>query len=191
MTHTLSRRALGGFALLVGGTLLGAWKVVPRVYNARKLERLAGRRIYDEKIDAYAALAASLVRANSERKRLLVILGGNWCQWCLALDDLIHSDPEIQRLLQKQFVLLNLDGDAAADLDEAWGRPTRLGVPVLVFLDQAGKVQRVQDSVSLEAFGGRLLLHDRTRVLDALIKTDTPSSSGRSMSRSPPSDEPT
>jgi len=164
-----TRRALVGLVGVLGLAAFGL-KAAPRVYNARKLERLSGRRVYEEHADAAALLGAAQERARREKKQLLVILGGNWCQWCLALDDLITSDQEIRTVLRERFVLLELDGDAAIALDEAWGKPTRLGVPVMVFLDQAGQVARVQDSVSLEAFGGRILLHDRARVLGALQK---------------------
>lgn len=163
------RRALLA-AALTASLGAGAFKLGPKLYNQQKLERIANRRVYDEKADANALFAAAKDRASREHKRMLVILGGNWCQWCLALDDLLSQDSEIRGYLEQRFVVLKLDGDAAAELDEAWGRPTRLGVPVLVFLEADGKLAHVQDSASLEVFGGRLLLHDRTRILEVLGK---------------------
>ena len=154
-----------GAGALVAGV---AYRVGPRVYNARKLARLQGRRVYDETVDGRARVVEALARASAEQKRALVVLGGNWCQWCLALDELLASDAEIARLLATRFVLLKLDGDVAEALDIEWGRPTKLGVPVLVFLNSDGGVAHIQETVSLERFGGRILLHDRDRVLTVL-----------------------
>ena len=162
-----ARLASLGAVILVGTGLLGL-KLSVRYLAGQRLRSLHGHRVYDEKADAGALLQAALERAKAEQKRVLVVLGGNWCDWCLALDDLMKSDPEISSYVAAHFVVLKLDNAAAEALDEAWGQPTQLGVPVLVFLDGAGKVLRVQETVSLEAFGGRLFTHDRQRVLDVL-----------------------
>jgi len=154
-----------------GFVALATWKVAPRVYNDRRRRALAGRRVYDEKADARALVADALARAGREHKRALVILGGNWCQWCLALDDLMTTDDEIRSVTNERFVTVHLDSEAAAPLDEAWGWPSRLGVPTLIFLEPNGPngtVVHIQDSVTLEAYGGRVLKHDRARVLAAL-----------------------
>jgi hypothetical protein len=157
--------------LVAGGATfvsLATWKLAPRVYNDRRRRALAGRRVYDESADANALVVAALARASQEHKRVLAVLGGNWCQWCLALDDLMTTDDEIRSFVDAHFVLVHLDSEGAARLDAAWGSPTRLGVPALVFLDPGGAVLHVQDSVTLEAFGGRILKHDRARVLATL-----------------------
>lgn len=166
------RGALAVAARLAFLVLAGAlgFKLGPRIYNHARLAELRGSRVYDETMDGAAELTATLERANREHKNVLVMLGGNWCQWCLALDDLLKADREIQALLHERYAVLKLDVDAAATLDASWGRPTRLGVPVLVFLDRSGAIVHVQETVSLEVWGGRLLLHDRDRVFQTLQK---------------------
>jgi thiol:disulfide interchange protein len=148
--------------------VVAAYVLAPRLYNARRLRSFHGRRVYDEKADTGVLYQAALAQARAQHRRVLVVLGGNWCQWCLALDDLMSKDEEIHRYLSEHFVLVKLDNAAAEALDEAWGTPTKEGVPVLVFLDADGKVAHVQESISLEAFGGRILAHDRDRVLQVL-----------------------
>jgi thiol:disulfide interchange protein len=159
-------------ALLVSAfaalALLVAYKRGPTVYNRWRLSQVQGRQVYDAKLDAQLALTGSLATANREHKRLLVVLGGNWCQWCLVLDDLMHRDPELRAYLEAHFVVLKLDSTAAKALDDAWGKPTRHGVPVLIFVDAAGSVRRVQETVSLERWHGRVLGHDPQRVLAVL-----------------------
>jgi thioredoxin-related protein len=155
--------------LLLG--LAGTYKLGPKVYNRVRLRQLQGRHIYDEKLNAAQASQAfdkELIRANGEGKRLVVMLGGNWCSWCLALDDLMHQNADLRAYVEKHFVVLKLDSQSARALDESWGKPSRHGVPVLIFVDDKGAVRHVQETVSLELWKGRLLGHDPQRVLAVL-----------------------
>jgi thiol:disulfide interchange protein len=130
-----------------------------------RLHELSGRVVYDQELDPASALAAAQAQARSDGRNVLVVLGGNWCQWCLALDDLMRTNPEIRALLSRNYVVVKLDSARAKAFDEAWGKPTRLGVPVLVFLDAEGKPKHVQETGSLERWAGRILAHDPDRVL--------------------------
>jgi thiol:disulfide interchange protein len=155
-------------AVFAAIAILLSYKLGPRYYNRFRLHQLQGRQIYDTKIDAKAAFDASLARANREHKRLLVVMGGNWCQWCLALDDLMHQDAQLRSYLEQHYVVLKLDSAAAKPLDDAWGQPTRQGVPVLIFVAANGSLRHIQETVSLELWHGRILGHDPNRVLDLL-----------------------
>jgi thiol:disulfide interchange protein len=162
------RKWLAIAALLGAIGLAGAYRIGPKIYNRARLSELQGRKIYDEKADASALFERELGRANREGKKLLVMLGGNWCQWCLALDDLMLEDAALRDQLAARFVVLKLDSQAARALDEAWGKPSTLGVPVLIFVDAKGAVKHIQETVSLELLGGRILRHDAGRVLQVL-----------------------
>jgi thiol:disulfide interchange protein len=166
----MTRRQALVFALAIIGalSLIAAYKLGPRAYNRYRLAQLQGRQVYDPSINARAAFDQSLARAQREHKQLLVILGGNWCQWCLSLDDLVHEDETLREYLKQHFVVLELDSAAAKELDDAWGRPSHNGVPVLVFLDHTGTVKHVQETESLELWHGRVLGHDPRRVMAVL-----------------------
>jgi hypothetical protein len=64
--------------------------------------------------------------------------------------------------------VLKVDSQAGKVLDEAWGFPTRRGVPVLVFVNDKGELTHVQETISLELWNGRILGHDPHRVLGVL-----------------------
>ena len=168
----MNRRQAFVFALAVCAalSLIATYKVGPKFYNRYRLSQLQGRKIYDVNLDTQAAYADALARAQRENKQLLVMLGGNWCQWCLALDDLMHEDRQLSEYLTEHFVVLKLDSAAAKVLDESWGKPTRHGVPVLIFVGRDGNLRHVQETVSLELWNGRVLGHDPRRVLDVLKK---------------------
>jgi thiol:disulfide interchange protein len=157
-----------GLAVCAALLLIASYKLGPRVYNRHRLSQLQGRKVYDASLDTRAAYEAGLARAQKEQKPLLVMLGGNWCQWCLALDDLMHEDPKLQDYLAAHYVVLKLDSAAAKPLDDAWGKPTRQGVPVLIFVAPDGSVKHIQETVSLELWNGRILGHDPHRVLEVL-----------------------
>lgn len=166
----MNKRQALVFALAVCGALglVASYKLGPRLYNRHRLSQLQGRKVYDASLDTRAAYQASLARAQAAGKPLLVMLGGNWCQWCLALDDLMHENGELREYLGAHYVVLKLDSAAAKPLDDAWGKPTRQGVPVLIFVTPDGKVRHIQETVSLELWNGRILGHDPRRVLELL-----------------------
>ena len=166
----MTRRQALVFAVAVCAaiSLLASYKLGPRAYNHYRLRQLQGRVVYDEHIDVQQALTAGLAKANQEHKQLLVILGGNWCQWCLALDDLMHRDDELRSFVAAHFVVLKLDSAKAKALDETWGKPTRHGVPVMIFIGPSGKLRHVQETGSLELWHGRILGHDPARVMEVL-----------------------
>jgi thiol:disulfide interchange protein len=164
----LRQRLVFAAAVCAALGLLGTYKLGPRFYNKYRLSQLQGRQIYDVHADAQALFNTELARANREHTRLVVVLGGNWCQWCLALDDLMHQNAELRDYAEAHFVVLKLDSQAARALDETWGGPTRRGVPVLVFVDANGAIRHVQETVSLELWNGRILGHDPDRVLHVL-----------------------
>ena len=77
MALAVNRRT-AALGVLAGA--LGFYHLFPRYYNRWRLHRLQGHAVYDDRADGEAELARSLERANRERKQLLVIVDGNWCQ---------------------------------------------------------------------------------------------------------------
>ncbi len=164
--------AYGMVCLSVLIALFGAYKLGPKAYNWYRLRQLQGHAVYDMNLDPVQTLQKAQVEAQRDGRKIMVVLGGNWCQWCLSLDDLMRKDAEIQSHLGKHFVVVKLDSAKAKVLDDQWGKPTRFGVPVLVFLDARGNLEHVQETGSLERWAGRILAHDPDRVL-ALLKSRT------------------
>lgn len=153
-------------ATVVGAAV--AYKVALRGYNANKLAQLEGLHAYDKDADAERLLTQALEQARARKQRVLVILGGDWCKWCLTLDQSLASDPALKQLTSERFVLLKLDADAASKLDERWGKPSELSVPVVVLLNPDGQRIHVQNMLPFQTWGGRLLAYDTDRIYQAL-----------------------
>jgi thiol:disulfide interchange protein len=111
-------------------------------------------KIYDEQADARAVLASYQARAKAENRRLLLDFGANWCIWCRRLDNMFKTDPGVAELLINKYLVINIDVgkfDKNLDLASGYGADLKsMGVPVLVILDQDGKVLTVKNTGELE-----------------------------------------
>lgn len=121
--------------------------------------------IYSEKGEMKAELDAALKRAGEGSKRVLVIFGGNWCQWCHKLDMLFERHEGIKNLLAASFVRVNVDSNTNEELIADLGVELQ-GVPFLAVLEPDGKIVVKQETGSLEE-GPR---HDPAKVLAFLQK---------------------
>ena len=131
-----------------------------------------GPDVYAVHADAPPRIAAALVRASAEHKRVLLVFGANWCIWCHRLHGTLGADPTVSRLLGDHFVLVDVDvnsrhGSARnADVVARYGNPTRLGLPVLVVLDSDGRQLCTKDSGELEEGHG----HSPRKIADFLSR---------------------
>ena len=122
--------------------------------------------IYDENADAAKQIADALSVAKKEDKRVLLQFGANWCGWCHKLHKLCQTDAEIAARLKESFVVVLVDVNKGHnnDINQKYGNPMRLGLPVIVILNADGKVLVTQDTGKLEA-GDH---HDPKKVLGFL-----------------------
>ena len=125
-------------------------------------------RIYDPRANAAKQLTAAGKRAAASDKRVLVIIGGDWCKWCQALDGLLTTNDSLRRELGARYEVVHLNY-SKENKNEAvmvrLGNPEKLGFPVLVVLSQALEVVHTQESGSLESGTPGVVGHDPDKVL--------------------------
>jgi uncharacterized protein YyaL (SSP411 family) len=135
-------------------------------------------KVYDEKADAKQQISAAVAKAKKENQRVLLQWGGNWCGWCILLDECMKKDEAIRRLVQYEYVVVHIDAgvpnDKNMNLAKVYGAdPKTHGFPYLTVLDADGKAIANQDTGSLEVPGE--MKHDHAKVLEFLKKhTSTP-----------------
>src|SRR4051812_48606760 len=105
----------------------------------------AAAKVYDEGADARTQITDAIGAAKSAGKRVLMQWGGNWCPWCLRMNDLMHENAEIAGVLEAGYVLIHVDcgRPAGKNLSLARFYNTRVeqeGFPYLTVLDGEGKV---------------------------------------------------
>jgi len=122
---------------------------------------------YDPSVDGWKQLQAAGKTAAVENKRVLVIVGGNWCKWCRALDGLMSEDSALRAELGRyQVVHLNYskenkNPEAMAHL----GNPEKLGFPSLLVLSSKLHVLRTQSSEVFETGDPAKPGHDPAELL--------------------------
>src|SRR5580692_11332518 len=98
--------------------------------------------LYSETADANADIAAALVRARHEHKRVLLDFGGNWCGDCQLLDIYYHQSPNAE-ILAKNYIVVHIDighMDKNVDVAKKYSVPITKGVPALAVIDAHGNL---------------------------------------------------
>lgn len=110
-------------------------------------------KLYNPAANVARDIEAALVKAKSEKKNVLIQVGGNWCIWCYRFNSFVLTNSLLKRLLNDNYVLYHLnyspENKNLAYLKKL-GYPQRFGFPVLVVLDATGKQLHTQDSALLE-----------------------------------------
>ncbi len=110
-------------------------------------------KIYNPDIDVNVQLEEAIGKAKAEGKNVLIQIGGNWCSWCLKFHKFVKDNPELDSLVNENYVyiLLNIDRDHKhKEMMKKLRFPNRFGYPVFVILDGDGRYQHTQNSALLE-----------------------------------------
>jgi len=51
----------------------------------------------------------ALQYAKETNRRVMIEVGGDWCQWCHILDKFLNNHPETKKILQKNFVVMKVN----------------------------------------------------------------------------------
>ena len=78
---------------------------------------------------------AAVQKASKEKKKLMMIYSAPWCPECSYMKDVAFNKPQLNRYLQNNFVLLDLNVDKD-DLPKGFDY---VGIPTFFILDSSGK----------------------------------------------------
>jgi hypothetical protein len=82
---------------------------------------------------------------------VLVIAGGDWCRWCLALDKFVSDDPEVKTSLDAAFVTVHAYYGDENENQAFFSRlPEADGYPHFWVLDSDGGLIRSVSTAGLE-----------------------------------------
>jgi len=122
--------------------------------NDGVLEPVAAKTdLYPANADAKKEIDEALKLAAAEKKRVLLIFGGNWCYDCHVLDRALH-EGEAGKVARKHFLLVHVDigeGDKNLDLVKKYKTTLDKGVPVVVVLNTDGNSLYSSDDGEFEA----------------------------------------
>lgn len=146
---TYSSDQLRGFAFAIVALLAAFIYVAPT--NAQNAPQNEGgvleaatvkKDLYPANANAQEEIDAALKNATFNKRRVLLVFGGNWCYDCHVLDRALHEGPA-GTIMKENFELVHVDiGEADKNLDLAkkYLIPLEKGVPALAVLDENGKL---------------------------------------------------
>lgn len=107
------------------------------------LEPVAAKKdLYPANGDAKKEIDEALKQAVTEKKRVMLIFGGNWCYDCHVLDRALHEGAA-GTIVKESFLLVHVDigeGEKNPDLLKLYKIPLEKGVPAVAILDRDGKI---------------------------------------------------
>ena len=113
------------------------------------------REKFDPLRDPKADLAAAVITATKENKRIILDVGGEWCGWCVYMDKFFYQNPALDKLRSDNYVWVKVnmspENENTAFLS---AYPERQGYPHLYVLETDGKLLHSQDTSPLEAGKG-------------------------------------
>ena len=111
---------------------------------------------FDPQRDAAKDVRTATTLAKAQGKRVIVDVGGEWCQWCHTLDAFIESTPEVKRAIEQHFVWVKVNWSPAnknVALLSQW--PKIRGYPHLFVLSADGELLFSQSTGELEGEYGK------------------------------------
>jgi thiol:disulfide interchange protein len=106
---------------------------------------------YDEGRDPAADLAEAVERAQREGKRILLVVGGEWCGWCKLLEEFIRNTPEVHTAMDASFLIVKVNWSRGNRNEAFLGQlPTIRGYPHIFVLEMDGSFLHSQNTGELE-----------------------------------------
>lgn len=109
---------------------------------------------YHEMEDAEIKVKELLIQAQKENKNIILQVGGNWCIWCLRLNNFIQNDSDLKQVIDKNYIYYHLNWSPKNKNEKffaQYGNPgEKQGYPIFMILDKNGKLIHVQETGSLE-----------------------------------------
>lgn len=109
---------------------------------------------YNEMEAADVKINELLTQAKAENKNIMIQVGGNWCVWCLRLNDFIQKTDELKSLVDNNYIYYHLNWSPKNKNEKffaKYGNPgEKQGYPIFMVLNKKGKLIHVQETGSLE-----------------------------------------
>ena len=111
-----------------------------------------GKAGYAPTADPAKDLAALAQQTKQDGRRIMLVVGGEWCGWCHTLERYLKENAEIGALWSKSFATLKINM-SPENRNEAFLKqyPRIPGYPHLYVLEKDGKLLHSQGTAELES----------------------------------------
>jgi len=117
-------------------------------------EKAALPKPYQEMENAEEKVKQLVLKARAENKNIILQVGGNWCVWCLRLNNFIQNSQELKTIVDTNYLYYHLNWSPKNKNEKffaKYGNPgEKQGYPIFMVLNKKGKLIHVQETGSLE-----------------------------------------
>lgn len=107
---------------------------------------------YDPTRDPAQDLAAAIEQATKENKRILLVVGGEWCGWCHVLENYVKANADVQAAWTASFVTVKVNWSQENTNKEFLSRyPQVEAYPYFFVLEKDGTFLAAQRTGPLES----------------------------------------
>lgn len=108
---------------------------------------------YKRDADPWIDLKNAKERALKENKRILMIVGGEWCEWCLKLDKFLKNDRELLDIIEKNYIVIKIYSLQTLEPNQTFliKLPLPKGFPFIYVLEKDGELLAAQETSSFES----------------------------------------
>ena len=139
--------------LSVGVMVLGLISCSPGKVeqNHKNLAPIYSVPAYTADRDPSKDLMMSTKQAQSQQKRILLKVGGNWCSWCRTLDQFVHDNRTVRAALNRNFIIMKVNYSEKNPNEKFLSAyPAILEFPHFYVLDSNGELLHSQGTADLE-----------------------------------------
>jgi thiol:disulfide interchange protein len=105
---------------------------------------------FDPKRDAGADIRAAIAEAQKTGQRIIVDVGGDWCQYCHQMDQFFQEHPEILEFRERNFITVAVYYGSDKKNEQVLSHyPKVEGIPHFYVLEKDGSVLHSQHLVEL------------------------------------------
>ena len=140
----------------------------PSLPKSERLDPVTGKRdLYPAGANAKKDIDEALKKSIAEKRRVLLIFGGNWCYDCHVLDRALHEGAA-GKIVGDSFLLVHVDigqGEKNPELVKKYKIKLDKGVPVVAILAGDGKLLYGSNDGEFEA-ARKMMKSDLVRFLN-------------------------
>ena len=122
--------------------------------NAFDIEKLPNYSTeYDKKVNPYKSLATAMQKVKDSDKKILLLVGGDWCKWCGTFDNFLEDKEKIAKSFYDSFEVVRvyygkgINKEAQSLLKQF---PPLEATPHFYILDKNAKLLKSLGSANLE-----------------------------------------
>jgi len=137
------------FSLAQNNNALDAKSASPAAYNS-----YIPVHKFDPKRDAAADIQAAITEAQKTGKRIILDVGGDWCQYCHQMDNFFHDHSDTLKFREQNFITVAIFYGSVNKNEKALSHYSKvLGIPHFFVLEKDGTLLHSQHLTELRVNG--------------------------------------